>query len=465
MTQKIENRRVLVVDDEKLIRDLLEEGLGHLGYTVRTAANATLALDLLDAESSDVVISDIKMDGMDGYTFLQEVRRRWPDQVVIMMTAYGSVESAIKALRLGAEDYLQKPCMVAEVGHRLKKVFEHLDLKRETNILRGRLADRDSFGQIIARNVRMRQIFEMIRTVAPSPSSVLIQGENGTGKELVARAVHHYSARADMPFIAKNCAAIPDALLESELFGHVKGAFTGSIGDRKGIFEEADGGTLFLDEISEMPLNLQSKLLRVLQEGEIQRVGSNETIKIDVRIISSTNRDMVKEVQESRFRRDLFFRLNVIPVVLPPLRDRQDDIPLLAEHFMRKYADRMKRQILGITEEGMRYLLGRTWEGNVRELENTVERAVVMATDSFLDQENFRPLDEFVDEPAEMELPPVDVTIHEMEKRLILATLSRNSNNRTKSADLLGISIRTLRNKLNEYREKDPEVTLQIDSK
>ena len=463
MSEAQGGRQVLVVDDEKLIRELLEEGLGRLGYRVRSAGGGREALELLEREVFDVVLTDIKMDGMDGYEFMEELRRRRPEQLVLMMTAYGSVDSAIRAIKLGAFDYIQKPCMVAEVDHRLRKALEHRDLLHETRLLRGRLEGREEFGRIVARNQAMRQIFEMIRTVAPSGSAVLIQGENGTGKELVARALHHYSDRADRKFVAKNCAAIPDALLESELFGHVKGAFTGSVGDRKGIFEEADGGTLFLDEISEMPLNLQSKLLRVLQEGELQRVGANEVIRVDVRVISSTNRDMKVEVQEGRFRRDLFYRLNVIPILLPPLRERVDDIPLLAEHFLKKYAARMNRPLLGIDESGMRYLVSRRWEGNVRELENTIERAVVMATGGFLDAGSFKPLDQFADEGADFELPPADLTVHEMEKRLILATLKRYGNNRTRSAEVLDISIRTLRNKLNEYRAADPGLSALID--
>jgi DNA-binding NtrC family response regulator len=463
MSEMPGSRRVLVVDDEKLIRELLDEGLSRLGYQLRTAAGGREALELLEAAPADLVLTDIKMDGMDGYEFLEEVRRRIPDQMVVMMTAYGSVESAIRAIKLGAFDYIQKPCMVAEVDHRLRKAFEHRDLLLETRMLRGRLEGREEFGRIVARNKVMKQIFDMIRTVAPSGSSVLIQGENGTGKELVARALHHYSDRADRKFVAKNCAAIPDALLESELFGHVKGAFTGSVGDRKGIFEEADGGTLFLDEISEMPLNLQSKLLRVLQEGELQRVGSNDVVKVDVRLISSTNRDMKLEVQEGRFRRDLFYRLNVIPIMLPPLRERVDDIPLLAEHFLKKYAQRMGRTILGIDEGGMRYLVGRRWEGNVRELENTIERAVVMATGPILDAAGFRPLEQFAEEGGDFELPAADITVDEMEKRLILATLKRYHNNRTRTAEVLAISIRTLRNKLNEYRAADPGLSAIID--
>jgi len=465
MSEATPRRRVLVVDDERLIRELLVEGLGKLAYEVRAAASGREALELLEGGPFELVLSDIKMEGMDGYQFLEELRRRRPDQLVLMMTAYGSLDSAIRAQRLGAWDYIQKPCTVAEVDHRLRKAFEHLELLSETRWLRGRLEGREEFGRIIARNPKMKQIFDMIRTVAASTSSVLIQGENGTGKELVARALHHYSDRADRKFVAKNCAAIPDALLESELFGHVKGAFTGSVGDRKGIFEEADGGTLFLDEISEMPLNLQSKLLRVLQEGEIQRVGSNETITVDVRIVSSSNREMAREVQEGRFRRDLYFRLNVIPVVLPPLRERVDDIPLLAEHFLRKYAERMGRNVVGIDESGVKYLLGRRWEGNVRELENTIERAVVMATGPMLDADGFKPLDQFAEEGGDYELPAADVTIHEMEKRLILSTLKRHGNNRTRSAECLGISIRTLRNKLNEYREQDPALTRTIDAR
>ena len=459
------SRRVLVVDDEKLIRELLDEGLSRLGYDIHTASCAREALDVLSTTQVDLVLTDIRMDGMDGYEFLVEVKRRLPEMTVLMMTAYGSVDSAIKAIKLGAWDYIQKPCMVAEVDHRLRKAFEHMDLLSETRYLRGRLENREEYGTIIGRNRRMKELFDLIKTVAPSSSSVLIQGENGTGKELVARALHHYSDRAEQKFVAKNCAAIPDALLESELFGHVKGAFTGSVGDRKGIFEEANGGTLFLDEISEMPLNLQSKLLRVLQEGEIQRVGSNETIKVDVRIISSSNRDVSREVQKGGFRRDLYFRLNVIPVILPPLRERRDDIPLLAEHFLRKFAEKLGRNVIGISEEGLKYLMAQPWEGNVRELENTVERAVVMAGSNLLDAESFRTLDSFIEDSGELELPPTDISIHDMEKRLILATLKRYGNNRTRTADSLGISIRTLRNKLNEYRVQDPELTKVIDSK
>jgi two-component system response regulator AtoC len=463
MGENTASRRVLVVDDEKLIRELLEEGLGRLGYQVRCAPGGREALALLDREAADVVLSDIKMDGMDGYEFVGELRRRQPEQLVIMMTAYGSVESAIKAIKLGAFDYLQKPCMVAEVEHRLRKAFEHRDLLMETRMLRGRLEGREEFGRIVARNAAMKQIFDTIRTVAPSGSTVLIQGENGTGKELVARALHHYSDRADKRFVAKNCAAIPDALLESELFGHVKGAFTGAISERKGIFEEADGGTLFLDEISEMPINLQSKLLRVVQEGVLNRVGSNEDIRVDVRLISSTNRDIKTEVAEGRFRRDLYYRLNVIPILLPPLRDRLDDIPLLAEHFLKKCNQRMGRSIMGIDESGMRSLMTRRWEGNVRELENVVERAVVMSTGAMLDAASFRTLDQLAEDGGDFELPPTDITVHEMEKRLILSTLKRYQNNRTRTAEVLDISIRTLRNKLNEYRAADPGLSAIID--
>ncbi|MCA9784783.1 MAG: sigma-54-dependent Fis family transcriptional regulator, partial [Candidatus Cloacimonetes bacterium] len=296
-----------------------------------------------------------------------------------------------------------------------------------------------------------------------SGSSVLIQGENGTGKELVARAVHRHSNRADKLFLAKNCAAIPDQLLESELFGHEKGSFTGASFERKGIFEEADGGTLFLDEISEMPMGLQAKLLRVLQEGEVQRVGSNEVIPVDVRIISSTNRDLQKEVQQNNFRKDLYFRLNVIPVFLPALRERRDDIPLLAEHFLKKYSEKLGVSVLGISEDGMRWLVSQNWDGNVRELENTIERAVVMATKNVLDAAAFAPMEALVDNPGELDLNMGEITIHEMEKRLILSTLKRYDNNRTRSADSLGISIRTLRNKLNEYRLSDPELSQMID--
>ncbi len=456
-------KTILVVDDEALITEMLEAGLSEMGYRVLTAPGGKAALARLKEETVDLVLTDVCMEDMDGLQFLEVLRGQEEDRLAMVMTAHASVDDAIKAMKLGAFDYIQKPFTAQEVDHRLRKAFEHRRLLSETRFLRTQLEESDHFGSIIGRNARMKQIFDMLRTVARSDSSVLIQGENGTGKELVARAVHRHSNRADKTFLAKNCAAIPDQLLESELFGHIKGSFTGANTDRKGIFEEADGGTLFLDEISEMPLSLQAKLLRVLQEGEVQRVGSNEVIPVDVRIISSTNRDLQKEVQQGGFRKDLFFRLNVIPVLLPPLRERRDDIPLLAEHFLKKYSEKLGVSVLGIGEEGMRWLVSQSWEGNVRELENTIERAVVMATKNVLDAASFAPMDALVESPGELDLDMGEITIHEMEKRLILSTLKRYENNRTRSADSLGISIRTLRNKLNEYRQTDPDLIPIID--
>jgi len=281
----------------------------------------------------------------------------------------------------------------------------------------------------------------------------------------VARALWEKSDRRDRPFLAKNCAAIPEHLLESELFGHVKGAFTGAISDRKGIFEEADGGTLFLDEISELPTNVQAKLLRVLQEGELQRVGDNSTIQVDVRIIASTNRDLKAEVQAGRFRADLYFRLNVIPVYIPALRERKDDIPYLADHFVSVFAEKLHRTIFGITDDGYKYLLSGKWEGNVRELENAVERAVLMATGNYLDADSFRTMEELISEPDfNVEQYNRPMTIHEMEKKLIISTLKAQNLNRTRAAEILGISIRTLRNKLNEYRQEDPDLDEKLRS-
>ncbi len=456
-------KTILVVDDEALITEMLDAGLSEMGYRVLTAPGGKAALAMLKAEPVDLVLTDVCMDDMDGLQFLETLHAEDPDRLAMVMTAHASVDNAIQAMKLGAYDYIQKPFTAQEVDHRLRKAFEHRRLLSETRFLRSQLEESDHFGSIIGRNARMKQIFDMLRTVAPSGSSVLIQGENGTGKELVARAVHRHSHRADKLFLAKNCAAIPDQLLESELFGHEKGSFTGASFERKGIFEEADGGTLFLDEISEMPMGLQAKLLRVLQEGEVQRVGSNEVIPVDVRIISSTNRDLQKEVQQNNFRKDLYFRLNVIPVFLPSLRERRDDIPLLAEHFLKKYSEKLGVSVLGISEDGMRWLVSQNWDGNVRELENTIERAVVMATKNVLDAAAFAPMEALVDNPGELDLNIGEITIHEMEKRLILSTLKRYENNRTRSADSLGISIRTLRNKLNEYRLSDPELSQMID--
>ncbi len=455
------SKKILVVDDDSLIRSFLFEDLTRRKYEVETAESVEQALQIMKSDHFDVIISDIRMDNVSGFDFLEIIMRDFSDLLVILMTAYGSVQSAIKAIKMGAFDYLQKPFSGSQVEHVLNKAFEFHRLSNENRVLKKQLSRQDAGFEIKGRTESVKRLLELVRNVAPSPSTILILGESGTGKELIARALHTQSDRSDKLFLAKNCAAIPDTLLESELFGHVKGAFTGAVTERKGIFEEASGGTLFLDEISEMPLGVQAKLLRVLQEGEIQRLGSNKTIPVDVRIIVSTNRDLKQEVQKERFRSDLYYRLNVVPITLPPLRERRDDIPLLADHFVKRYSERLRRTVFGITEGGYSTLMERQWEGNVRELENVVERAVLMSTGSYLDEASFQFL-QGEEPPIPIQIANRQLTIREMEKRLILETLQDQGGNRTRTAEILAISIRTLRNKLNEYRSEDPELVKQI---
>ena len=450
------SKKILVVDDDSLIRSFLHEDMTRRKYQVETAESVDQALQIMKSDRFDVIISDIRMDAVSGFDFLEIIMRDHPGLLMILMTAYGSVQSAIKAIKMGAFDYLQKPFSGSQVDHVLSKAFEYKRLSTENRVLKKRLSRQDASFEIKGRTEGMKRLLDLVQNIAPTPATVLIQGESGTGKELIARALHSQSDRADKLFLAKNCAAIPDTLLESELFGHVKGAYTGAAHERKGIFEEASGGTLFLDEISEMSMNVQAKLLRVLQEGEIQRLGSNKTIPVDVRIIVSTNRDLKKEVQQDRFRSDLFYRLNVVPMTLPPLRERQDDIPLLADHFVKRYSERLHRNVFDITEDGYNSLMERQWEGNVRELENIVERAVLMTTGTHLDAASFQFMQD--EEPVKPQAINRTLTIREMEKQLILETLQKQGGNRTRTAEILAISIRTLRNKLNEYRRDDPEL-------
>ena len=454
------SKKILVVDDDSLIRSFLHEDMTRRKYEVETAESVDQALQIMKSDRFDVIISDIRMEDVSGFDFLEIIMRDHPGLLMILMTAYGSVQSAIKAIKMGAFDYLQKPFSGSQVDHVLNKAFEYKRLSNENRVLKKQLSRQDAGFEIKGRTEGMKRLLEVVQNIAPTPATVLIQGESGTGKELIARALHTQSDRAEKLFLAKNCAAIPDTLLESELFGHVKGAYTGAAHERKGIFEEASGGTLFLDEISEMPMNVQAKLLRVLQEGEIQRLGSNKTIPVDVRIIVSTNRDLKKEVQEDRFRSDLFYRLNVVPLTLPPLRERQDDIPLLADHFVKRYSERLHRNVFDITEDGYNSLLERQWEGNVRELENIVERAVLMTTGTHLNAASFQFMQE--EETVKPQAINRTLTIRQMEKQLILETLQKQGGNRTRTAEILAISIRTLRNKLNEYRRDDPELEEQL---
>ena len=370
--------RVLIVDDEKNYLLILEEILSEEGHDIITADSAVKGVELLAAHELDVVITDMKMPGMDGMAFLEKIHANNSDLPVIMMTAFGSVERAVEAMRKGAFDYILKPFKNEELKITIKKAVDHHDLVRQNRYLIQTLQDRYQFGNIIGKSAPMQRIYQLIEKVAPARATVLITGESGTGKELIAKAIHFNSPRKEMPFISVNCGALPENLLESELFGHEKGSFTGAVSQRKGRFELADTGTLFLDEISEMSTPLQVKLLRVLQELEFERVGGSRTVKVDVRVVTASNRTLKDEVAAGRFRADLFYRLNVVHVELPPLRQRKDDIPLLVSHFLAKFAGQTGLPALTISAGALRFLFDYAWPGNVRELENVMERSVIL---------------------------------------------------------------------------------------
>ena len=435
------------------MRKFLVETLTRMGYAVQNASDGTKALRLIKSETFDVVFTDIRMPNVSGMDVLRTVREESPETIVIMMTAYATVESAVEAMKIGAFDYIIKPFSPDQIEMVTRKATERQSLIEENQYLRSEILKEYGFGEIIGDTPLMHAIFEVIKKVANSRATVLVQGESGTGKELVARAIHFNSTRANAPFIKVNCAALPENLLESELFGHEKGAFTGAVTRRSGRFELAHRGTLLLDEVSEIPLGLQAKLLRVLQEREFERVGGARPIKVDVRIVATTNRNLDEEIEAKRFREDLFFRLNVIPITLPPLRDRDGDVPLLAEHFVDRYCRENSRTLKQIAAEAMEMMRHYRWPGNVRELQNVIERAVVLDVDEAIEPDHLalRPPVSDEDDTDEI-VDAVGNTVAEMERRLILKTLRAHEGNRGKTADMLRISVRTLRNKLNQYR-------------
>ena len=449
------NKRILVVDDDSYVREMTELTLTRKGYDVHTAPEARAALVKLEDGDYDLVLSDIKMPGMDGLELLEAIRTRSPETIVVMITAHASIENAVEAMQKGAYSYIQKgsDSTVAELEIVVERALEHQETKRENRQLRSELRDKS---EMIGKSRNMEQVRDLIRTVADTRATVLVTGESGTGKELVARALHYNSARRNGPFIRLNCAALPKDLMESELFGHEKGAFTGAIKQTRGRFEMADGGTLLLDEISEIDLALQAKLLRVLQEREFERIGSTQTIKIDVRIIATTNRDLQKEVEEGNFREDLYYRLNVIEVPLPPLRERKEDIPALVKCFTARFNQENGKQIEGLSHEAAELLMNYDWPGNIRELENYIERAVVVTRGPVLGPEDFpRKLVAGPYPAAKEDGLQVGMTVSEMERRLIMKTLEACQGNRTEAATKLAISTRTLRNKLHEYGAMD----------
>jgi two-component system, NtrC family, response regulator HydG len=447
--------RVLVVDDEELVRDFLAEAIKRLGYAVHTAEDGVEAETLINQNEYDLIFSDLNMPRKDGMFVLNHAMSRQPDVPFVILTAYGSIENAVEAIKRGAYDYLTKPIDLDLLKVTVSRALQRGRLIFENRQLRAFVENEQGIQALIGTSGPMRKLVETLELLAPQPVDVLVTGPSGTGKELVARALHWSSPRHKNPFIKLNCAALPENLIESELFGHEKGAFTGAIKTRKGKFEAAHGGTILLDEISEMPLALQAKLLRVLQEREFDRVGSNETIKIDVRVVATTNRNLHEDVKDGRFREDLFFRLNVVPLDIPQLAKRRDDIPSLASHFLTRYGARYGKDIQEIESDAMDYLKTQAWPGNVRELENRIERGVVLARGLVLTLNDVTlEATASTSDAASFGMIP----LAELEKRHILTTLHELNFNRTKAADQLGISIRTLRNKLNEYREQGEDI-------
>ncbi len=451
-------KKILIVDDELGIRNLLSRVLKSEGYDIRTAENGDEAIAQAREDFPDLVLCDIKMPGKDGIETLSELKKFSENIEVIMLTAHSTVESAVAAMKNGAADYIKKPFDVEELKIIIAKTLGVADLKKENSNLREEIGLKYGIDKIIGHSPKVLEIFEFIKTIAPSKSTVLIRGESGTGKELIAGAIHFLSSRHQNRFVKVNCAAVSEELLESELFGHEKGAFTGAIRSSEGKFISADGGSILLDEISEMSSRLQAKLLRVLQEKEVDKVGGREPIKVDVRIMATTNRNLEDEIQKGNFREDLYYRLNVVNIAFPPLRERKSDIPLLAAHFIDKFNLEMNKKIKGIDKDVEQALMQYDWPGNVRQLENCMERAVVLCRNLFINANHLPPeiLHNSLSTSENLNTGlQVGMTVAEMEKRLIFETLKSTNDNRTRAADILGISIRTLRNKLNEYKNHD----------
>ncbi len=442
--------RILIVDDEANARAALSEILRDEGYATETAADGFKALGKLEDFIPDVILTDLKMPGLDGIAFMEKARSAAPGAVFVVMTAFGTIQSAVAAVKKGAENYLTKPLDFDALAAVVERAMEKARLLQEARQLRDRLRERNAFGHIVSSDPKMQQVLDLVGQVGPSRASVLITGESGTGKELIAEAIHAASPRAQKPFVRLHCAALAESLLESELFGHERGAFTGAIARREGRFKQADGGTLFLDEIGEIPGGTQVKLLRFLQERTFERVGGNETLKVDVRVIAATNRDLQAEIKRGAFREDLFYRLNVVAVELPPLRERKGDVPALASFFLRRYAAENGRTIEGFADDALARLTAYAWPGNVRELENVIERAVVLCNEPKVEAKHLPPA--LVPQADREGPPPVPgTTIHDLERYAILKTLEACGGSTSKAAMILGVSTRKIQYKLHEY--------------
>jgi two-component system response regulator PilR (NtrC family) len=462
--------KILVVDDEKSMREFLEIMLRRDGYDVESAESGAIALEKIEKRFFDAIICDVKMPEVDGLDVLRKAKETWPDTAVIMITAYASTETAVEAMKQGALDYITKPFKVEEIRIVIRRALERKCLERQNKLLKKQLDGSDTRSLIIGNSPAMQRIFDLIEKIADTPTNVLLTGESGTGKELVAKAVHYESSRADQPFVTIHCGAIPENLIESELFGHIKGSFTGAIQNKIGLLEMANGGTVFLDEVGEIPLPMQVKLLRFIQERTFRRVGCTENISVNVRIICATNKDLEEEIEQGAFREDLYYRLNVIQIQLPPLRHRKEDIQLLAEHFVAKYASALNRKIEHIRDEAMNRLTNYAYPGNVRELENILERAVALESSSSIQatslpadilhgtrrewshsgkgQELFRLPEDGVD---------LEHLVEDIEKRLIQQALERTHGVKKRAAELLHVSFRSFRYRLEKYAMNDRE--------
>jgi len=451
--------RIVVVDDEVNAATALTSLLDEDGYSVRCANDPREGLKLIEADVPDIVLTDLRMPGMDGLEFLGKVKQAHPGVMVIVMTAYGTVKTAVQAMKLGAEDYLAKPIDVDELEVIVQRALERKELRDETIALRERLEHKYRLENLVGESPGMLSLFKTIRQVAPSGASVLLSGESGTGKELIAQALHQNSPRKNKRFVKVACSALPETLLESELFGHEKGSFTGALYARAGRFEVADGGTLFLDEIGDISPTVQVKLLRFLEEREFERVGGNKTFKVDVRIVAATHRDLKKKLEDGSFREDLYYRLNVIQIGIPPLRERTGDIPILAHHFLKRFASAEGRTVRGYSDEALGMLLRHPWPGNVRELENAVERAVVLSDSDILTPAHFPTLQSMPPPPTSSSAPSGSVAVpgsplREIERDAILRTLEAVGGSTSRAATMLKISPRKIQYKLKEYRSQ-----------
>ena len=444
--------RILVVDDEEVMCESLAAWLREDGYGVDTAFSGRQAVAMAEKTDYAIYFIDLKMPGgMDGIETMMAVHRNHPDASVVIITAYATVDTAITAMKEGAQEYIVKPCNPEEISLLVSRIIKVKNLQRENVILRKKLSRRYRFHDIISKNAKMLELLDLVKEVASLRSTVLIRGESGTGKELVARAIHNSGDRASNPFVAVSCAALAETLLESEMFGYEKGAFTGADGQKKGKFELADGGTIFLDEIGDISGKLQADLLRVLQERSFYRLGGTQEVQVDARVIAATHVNLEEAVREGRFRDDLFYRLNVIEIRIPPLRERRDDIPILAEHFLRKLGPELNKEIAGIAESALQTLLDYNWPGNVRELENALERAIITCRGSELTEENLAFLQAQQRGAGTWPVPP-RTTLEELERQAIVATIDRTSGNIKEAASVLGIDRSTLYEKIKRYR-------------